>query len=126
MIRNKKNWSLIFITALLIIVPMILAIVTSYTLYLKYKIRNLEVKINELKEINQPENIEKNGSQQVLNLDLSEIDKFLNIKPKGIIEKEKVDIFYLIKESKSSFQNNEIGGITLMKKKDAFFMGLIH
>ncbi|WGS65257.1 hypothetical protein [Marinitoga aeolica] len=124
MIRNKKNWSLIFITALLIIIPMVLAIVTSYTLYLKYKIRNLEVKINELKETSKTENIKGNNSQQVLNLNLEEIDKFLNIKPKGIIEKEKVDIFYLIKESKSSFQNRETGGITLMKEKDAFFHGV--
>ncbi|SHF13513.1 hypothetical protein SAMN02745164_01854 [Marinitoga hydrogenitolerans DSM 16785] len=124
MIRKQKDWGLIFITSLLIIIPMILAIVTSYTLYLKYKIRNLEVKINELKEVTQFDNEVNQDFKEKIYVDFKEIEKFLNIKPKGIIEREKIDLFYLIKKSKSSFQNNEIGGVTLLNGKDVFFQSI--
>lgn len=120
MIKKQKNWTLIFLTVLLIIVPIILAITTSYALYLKYKIRNLEIEVNELKEIDKVKKVKKTELQENIKIDFEEINKFLNIKPKGIIEKENVDIFYLIKKSKSSFQNGEYGGVTLLKEKDAF------
>ncbi|KLO20895.1 hypothetical protein [Marinitoga sp. 1155] len=124
--RQQKNWTLIVITILLIIIPTILAITTSYTLYLKYKIRNLEIKINELKKVPDTKKTENNKLKSNLNEDLNivEIEKFLNIKPKGIIEKEKVDMYYLIKKAKSSFQNSENGGIKLLNEKEAFFQSI--
>lgn len=124
MIRNKKNWGLFFITLLLIIVPVILAITTSYTLYLKYKIRNLEIKINELKNDKTPPINSKINLPEEIKINFDQINKFLNIKSKGIIEKEKVDLFYLIKKSKSSFQNGEKGGLIILNKKDAFFQSV--
>ncbi|GAB6188443.1 hypothetical protein JCM30566_01820 [Marinitoga arctica] len=124
MIKKRKNWTLIFLTILLIIIPLVLAITTSYALYLKYKIRNLEIKINELKDEDEEKNVEKTEIHENIKINFEEINKFLNIKPKGLIEKEKVDIFYLIKNSKSSFQNEEKGGITLLNEKDAFFQSI--
>jgi hypothetical protein len=121
-IRKRKDWGLIFITIFLIIVPMILALLTSYTLYLKYKIRNLEIKINELKTNNNVDNnYSNNFDDKKIELNIEEINKFLNIKPKGIIEKKNVDIYYLIKNAKSSFKNNDLGGLTVLNKNDAFF-----
>ncbi|KAF2955903.1 hypothetical protein [Marinitoga sp. 38H-ov] len=121
MIKKRKDWGLIIITIFLFIIPMFLAILTSYTLYLKYKIRNLEIQINELKTKNVDVNSSKIFNMKDITLNIEEINKFLNIKPKGIIEKKNVDIYYLIKNAKSSFKNNDLGGLTILNKNDAFF-----
>ncbi|AEX86326.1 hypothetical protein XO10_09630 [Marinitoga sp. 1135] len=123
MIKKQKNYALIFITIMVILLPTFVALLTSYTIYLKYKIKNLELKIYELKD---KDIISSNGRNKKIEnnmnyeLNIEEIEKFLNIKPKGIYENQKIDYFYLVKKAKSSFEDNTFGGLKLMNYEEAF------
>lgn len=103
--NENSNKGFIIIVIFVFILPFIAFILTSYSIYLKEQMNDLEVGINDLKTSTE-ENLKNNNlTNNEINIELPE----LNIKPNTInIELEELNYYSLLQRSTNTlFQNNK-------------------
>jgi len=116
---NKQRNYFNIIVLLVFILPFITAIITAYTIYLKYEMNTLKIQINDLRT-----EVEDFMLKEEISIDQQKKFDIPDIKPKIFpinYDLENVDYFILLKNSMTSFKEYNEGALKIFEdEKEAF------
>lgn len=112
---NKSNKGFFIIVVFVFVLPFIAFLLTSYSIYLKERMDNLEVKINDLKKSNTEQLETNNSKNNISDIKLPE----LNIKPNNTnIELEQLNYYSLLQKSTNTLFLNNKGAVKVFNTKE--------